>query len=75
MKKKSFEKKLTLSKSTVVNLNNLEMKQVKGGYATACCGTDPDCTYGCIGGPESVKFTNCVTQCCTVIECTVDWGC
>lgn len=68
MKKKSFEKKLTLLKATVANLSDLELNQVKGGYPSARCGTGDECTYSCTGGPAS-RYTNCVTQCCTAVEC------
>jgi hypothetical protein len=68
MKKKSFEKKLTLLKATVANLSDLELNEVKAGAASVYCGTAPNCTYSCTGGPAS-RYTNCVTQCCTVIDC------
>ena len=75
MKKKSFGKKLSLSKGTVANLSNMELNKVKGGRPTVYCGTSPDCTVSCDGTAASVKYTSCETQCCTIIECTVDWGC
>jgi hypothetical protein len=55
MKKQKLERKLTLSKKTVANLGNREMKEVKGGvdetfnYPTCrsmvrTCGTDEFCS-------------------------------
>jgi hypothetical protein len=66
MKQKKINKKLLLSKVTVVNLNNLEMNGVNGGdlsdtcppitnYQTSTCGVT--CGYTC---PET-----CVNTCNT----------
>lgn len=39
MKAKKFDKKLVLNKKTISDLNNLEMKSLKGGikFETSCC--------------------------------------
>ena len=58
MKKQKLERKLMLSKKTVANLDNREMREVKGGddetfNARTCrsmniaCGTDEFCS--CVG--------------------------
>lgn len=38
MKTKSFHKKLSLNKNTVVNLDNNDMDKLKGGETTLTCG-------------------------------------
>ena len=44
--KKTFVKKLVLSKATVANLSKSELNEVNGGYVTAwaICGHSQDCT-------------------------------
>lgn len=58
MKRKQITKKLTLSKNTVANLNNLEMNGALGGAtANTChpeeCRTLSDCVTGCYTCPET----------------------
>lgn len=56
--KKTFAKKLTLSKATVVDLNKQELDEVKGGNVTHYCNTGALCTFGC-GGPAVTDLTAC----------------
>lgn len=56
--KRILAKKLTLTKTTVANLNEADLLQVKGGYVTARCGTAPNCTFGCTG-PAVSQTTKC----------------
>jgi natural product precursor len=44
MKTKTFEKKLSLNKKTVVDLDNREMKKIYGGISTGVYTCYP-CTY------------------------------
>jgi len=44
MKTKKFEKKLVLSKKTIVNLNGNAMTKVLGGATTSCVG-EPKCKW------------------------------
>lgn len=53
--KKELKRKLSLSKTTIANLVNNEMQQVKGGYIsftcpdiTPFCPTEEGCTTGCV---------------------------
>lgn len=53
MKTKKINKKLVLSKQTIVNLRNGEMNELKGGSETSCfiqtcCGTTCDTGDPCI---------------------------
>ncbi len=59
MKTKKFNKRLTLNKSTVVNLNNSDMSKVYGGEWT-----DPG---ECI---RTVNFTKCANSCTL---CPTEW--
>lgn len=63
--KKSIQKKLSLSKSTVSDLVDDEMAAVRGGYVTARCDTGCYCTFGC-GGPAYTMLT----RCCPSMSCT-----
>jgi natural product precursor len=68
--KKSIGKKLTLSKTTVANLGNEEMKEVKGGAISFWCWTGENCTYSCTGGAASRNIGGCVTGLCSALpEC------
>jgi hypothetical protein len=66
MKTKKFVRKLTLSKSTISNLNSQEQGKVKGGYITATCpgfpeycdSETPRCTIGC----PSINPLYCETE-------------
>jgi hypothetical protein len=63
MKTKTFRKKLTLNKKTVVNLTGNAMNDVYGGRPN----TEDQCVTLdslCVGGPF---YTNCVSDC---IDCT-----
>lgn len=59
MKQKKINKKLLLSKVTVVNLNNLEMKGVHGGEDTNpdVCTQLSVCYTGCYTCPETCFYT------------------
>jgi len=58
MKTKIFNKKLSLNKKTVADLNNKEMQGVHGGAETV---------------ERTICITKCATDCpvCTITRCTV----
>ena len=49
--KKNANKKLSVSKRTISNLDNSKMQKIKGGYITGTCpdwcATNHNCTSGC----------------------------
>jgi len=58
MKSKKFEKKLSLNKKTIADLNSSEMNWLKGGQAEPT----KSCDYtlcGCCTKPEHSCFTYC----------------
>jgi hypothetical protein len=60
MKKKVLNHKLSLNKKTVVNLNNGEMINLKGGYLTQYGNTCPVTVCpGCL----SLNLTECIDVC------------
>lgn len=58
MKAKKFNKKLGLNKSTVVNLNNSDLRKVYGGNVTEL--QETRCATGCILCPTE-KISRCIT--------------
>jgi len=58
MKTKTFNKKLFLNKNTVANLNDSEMKGIKGGETEYPCFTERESLCN-----PSVCTTICFTQC------------
>lgn len=57
MKTKKFDKKLSLNKTTVAHLGNVEMKDVKGGDLTDTCKTGCPtitCPVGCPPQPTDI---------------------
>ena len=48
MKPKEFKNKLSLSKSTIANLNNEELKGVQGGGFTTIPGNFATCFLSCV---------------------------
>ncbi len=44
MKRKKFENKLTLNKTTISNLNITEMNNLRGGLTDGYCNTQDECT-------------------------------
>lgn len=67
MKTKKFERKLTLKKTTVTNLDEQEMDEVNGGdtYWTASF------TYSC----SCNSVCSCVSVCGTCVCVSVQTGC
>ena len=69
---KKISKKLSLTKETVVNLNNREMNNAKGGNLTATCPefceTGDRCTIGC----PSYVFVYCYPS--RALECVTEGG-
>lgn len=63
MRSKKFNKKLSLKKNTVSNLNVRKMAQAKGGGVAPSIATD--CVYSCY-------YTKCVQTC---YEYTCEIGC
>lgn len=57
MKQKKFDKKLFLNKKTIVDLDNGEMTQVKGGSGDSRCWICPYTTK-CVSAPMT-NCTNC----------------
>lgn len=60
MKKKKFQKRLSVNKVTVSNLTNQEQSKVRAGYISATCpdmgcNTNVNCTVGC----PSVNWRYC----------------
>ena len=70
--KKRIGKKLSINKETVSNLNNREMSNVKGGYATATC---PG--WGVCDSEEALCTTGCLlTRFCIYTEyCDATYKC
>jgi hypothetical protein len=56
--KKNLNKKLSLRKSTVTNLERRTMKDIRGGYITASC---PEPPFNCVTDEH-----NCTTGCGTI---------
>jgi hypothetical protein len=80
MKTKTFKKKLTLNKKTVVNLNNSELNDVKGGCATEVqsCPLPNTSNYmmicetccGTCSGCKTLPLTNCTcNDSCDIYGC------
>jgi len=67
MKKKSFNNKLRLNKSTISNLNSYEMNNIIGATGQ-CQATNTDPTF-C--NPHDTEGTIC----CATIDCTSDRDC
>jgi len=59
MKKKSFNKKLVLSKESVANLNDEKMLNVKGGGTVGCKATILNCPGGTAGCPQTDYGMTC----------------
>ncbi|MCX6582759.1 MAG: class I lanthipeptide [Candidatus Aminicenantes bacterium] len=76
--KPKIKKKLQLSKTTITNLSDEKMSQIKAGYVSASCPglgcqTDVGCTTGCpasYGPPQYCKLKDtaensyCITCIC-----------
>ena len=58
--KKSFSKKLSLNKKTVVNLQDDSMQNAKGGISAAVCNTS---RYICYNTCVICTLTECATAC------------
>lgn len=72
MKTKKFQKKLSISRSTVADLNNLDMKKAKGGATNTCdcseeppiCPTESECgPYIC---PSAQPYSTCYPTCSSI---------
>jgi len=63
MKSKKLRKKLTLNKSTVVDLNKNEEKNIRGG----CSPTHPN--SGCTNFPNPCEVKTFFVVCDTELEC------
>ncbi len=61
------KKKLILNKQTITNLNNGELKNIKGGYITHTCDC-PDATENCGTGWGCATNNNCYTDACMWTE-------
>ncbi len=68
MRTKKFGKKLALKKTTVADLSNLEMRDVRGGGDThRYC---PDTEYPCYTCDDCSMNPSCQT---IVFSCSPDW--
>ncbi len=65
MKAKKFNKKLSLNKKTVANLNNGQMNDVLGGVHKTTT-TAPFCQFSCV---DTCRITCDCTETCTCSEC------
>lgn len=74
MKTKQFQKKLGLSKSTIANLDNLDMGRARGGATANCdstepvgCETESECgPYIC---PSAQPYSTCYPDCTSIDPC------
>jgi hypothetical protein len=67
MKRKRFQEKLTLNKTTVSNLNNHQLEYLAGGATPAC--TDPTCSIEVCPVETKPNFT-CPNYTCKTVEDT-----
>ncbi len=68
MRTKKFGKKLALKKTTVADLSNLEMRDVRGGAIThRYC---PDTEYPCDSCDNCSGSPSCQT---IILSCTPNW--
>lgn len=58
MKKKTISSKLNLAKTTVSNLNNLNLENLKGGNTSQCGTNEPPCNS------VSICPVTCLTTLC-----------
>jgi hypothetical protein len=72
MKKKNFNKKLSLNRRTIANLNSTQLKRAKGGgtYITEC---QPDtCDQSCDPRDTCAESCDCFTN---YVWCTIHTHC
>jgi hypothetical protein len=68
MKTKNFKKRLTLNKKTIVNLDNGQLAQAKGGATATTCETCSPTCETCV--PVPYLTDNCTGDCTD--NCTGD---
>jgi hypothetical protein len=66
MKTKKINSKLSLTKTTIANLNRISMDVIKGGDITIECITQYCITSYCVTSPDA-----CLTVNCGTVECTI----